>query len=479
MRARIFAEENRRWWTLGALSFALFMIMLDNTIVNVALPAIKNDLHIGVSELEWVVTAYALTFAVLLLTGGKLGDLLGRRLIFTIGLVVFTASSLACGLSSSATELIGARAVQGVGSALMMPATLSIITATFAARERGMAIGIWAGVSAMALAIGPLLGGVITEHISWNWIFYVNVPIGLLGILASIVVVPESKDTSHEQRLDLPGLLASGVGLLALVYALIEAHHYGWTSATILGLFAVAASALTAFVLLEQRQRLPMLDLTLFRNGTFAGANLVAILVTLAMFGIFVFFPIYMQTFLGWSPIQAGAALLPWTILIVIFAPIAGKLSDKVGSRWLIAAGMTTVGLCCLELSTVAVGSTFWRLLPGFILGGLGMSFVMTPMSAAVMGAAPVDKAGVASGVLNTFRQVGVALGIAIMGAIITNREAAALRAGDDGPHAFVHGLTFGMRVSAVICFGAAIAAAVLVRKYRHAEQAQPLAEAA
>jgi len=479
MRARIFAEENRRWWTLGALSFALFMIMLDNTIVNVALPAIKNDLHIGVSELEWVVTAYALTFAVLLLTGGKLGDLLGRRLIFTIGLVVFTASSLACGLSSSATELIGARAVQGVGSALMMPATLSIITATFAARERGMAIGIWAGVSAMALAIGPLLGGVITEHISWNWIFYVNVPIGLLGILASIVVVPESKDTSHEQRLDLPGLLASGVGLLALVYALIEAHHYGWTSATILGLFAVAASALTAFVLLEQRQRLPMLDLTLFRNGTFAGANLVAILVTLAMFGIFVFFPIYMQTFLGWSPIQAGAALLPWTILIVIFAPIAGKLSDKVGSRWLIAAGMTTVGLCCLELSTVAVGSTFWRLLPGFILGGLGMSFVMTPMSAAVMGAAPVDKAGVASGVLNTFRQVGVALGIAIMGAIITNREAAALRAGDDAPHAFVHGLTFGMRVSALICFAAAVAAAALVRKYRHAEQAQPLAEAA
>jgi EmrB/QacA subfamily drug resistance transporter len=479
VRARIFAEENRRWWTLGALSFALFMIMLDNTIVNVALPAIKDDLRIGVSELEWTVTAYALTFAVLLLTGGKLGDLLGRRLIFTIGLLVFTASSLACGLSSSATELIAARAVQGVGSALMMPATLSIITATFAARERGMAIGIWAGVSAMALAIGPLLGGVITEHISWNWIFYVNVPIGLLGIVASIVVVPESKDTSHEQRLDLPGLLASGVGLLALVYALIEAHHYGWTSATILGLFAVAAVALTAFVLLEQRQRLPMLDLSLFRNGTFTGANLVAILVTLAMFGIFVFFPIYMQTFLGWSPIQAGAALLPWTLLIVIFAPIAGKLSDKVGSRWLIAAGMTTVGLCCLELSTVSVGSSFWRLLPGFILGGLGMSFVMTPMSAAVMGAAPVDKAGVASGVLNTFRQVGVALGIAIMGAIITNREAAALRAGDDRPHAFVHGLTFGMRVSAVICFGAAIAAAVLVRKYRHAEQAQPLAEAA
>jgi len=333
MRAKIFAQENRKWWTLGALSFALFMIMLDNTIVNVALPAIQKDLGIGVSELEWTVTAYALTFAVLLLTGGKLGDLYGRRRIFTIGLVVFTLSSLACGLSSSATELISARAVQGVGSALMMPATLSIITATFAARERGMAIGIWAGVSAMALAIGPLLGGVITEHISWNWIFFVNVPIGILGVIVSILVVPESRDTSKEQRLDLPGLLSSGIGLLALVYALIEAHKYGWTSGLILGLFAIAAIAFVAFVLLEMHQRLPMLDLTLFRNGTFTGANIVAILVTLAMFGIFVFFPIYMQTFRGWSPIQAGAALLPWTLLIVIFAPIAGKLSDRVGSR--------------------------------------------------------------------------------------------------------------------------------------------------
>src|SRR5881275_1581216 len=371
MRARIFAEENRRWWTLGALSFALFMIMLDNTIVNVALPAIKNDLHIGVSELEWVVTAYALTFAVLLLTGGKLGDLLGRRLIFTIGLVVFTASSLACGLSSSATELIGARAVQGVGSALMMPATLSIITATFAARERGMAIGIWAGVSAMALAIGPLLGGVITEHISWNWIFYVNVPIGALGVLAAVFVVPESRDTSREQRLDLPGLLTSGVGLFSIVFALIEAHRYGWTSGLILGLFALGTAALAAFVLLERHQRLPMLDLSLFRSGTFTGANLVAILVTMAMFGIFVFFPIYMQTIRGWSPVQAGAALLPWTILIVIFAPIAGKLSDRVGSRWLMAAGMTTVAGCCLLLSTISLHSSFWNLLPAFILGGL------------------------------------------------------------------------------------------------------------
>ncbi len=476
MRARIFDEANRKWWTLGSLCFALFMIMLDNTVVNVALPAIKADLGITTSELEWTVAAYALTFASLLLTGGKLGDLLGRRLIFVIGLVVFTLSSLACGLSSGATELIAARAVQGVGAALMMPATLSIISATFAVRERGAAIGIWAGVSAMALAIGPLLGGIITEHISWNWIFYVNVPIGVLAVLAAIFVVPESKDTSREQRLDLPGLLTSGIGLLALVYALIEANTYGWTSTRILGLFVVAAVSLTAFVLLEMHQRLPMLDLSLFKNGTFAGANLVAILVTLAMFGIFVFFPIYMQTFRGWSPVQAGAALLPWTLMIVIFAPIAGKLSDRVGSRWLMAGGMSVVAICCLLLSTVTLQSSFWNMLPAFILGGLGMSFVMTPMSAAAMGAAPVAKAGVASGVLNTFRQVGVALGIGIMGAIITNRAA-----GFHGPppQAFVYGLTFGMKVSAAICFGAAIAAAVLVRKYRHAESGQAVEVAA
>ena len=471
MRARIFAEQNRKWWTLGALCFALFMIMLDNTIVNVALPAIQRDLGISRSELEWTVAAYALTFASLLLTGGKLGDLFGRKRIFLIGVAVFTASSLFCGLSSGAGELIAARAVQGIGAALMMPATLSIISATFAARERGMAIGIWAGVSAMALAIGPLLGGIITEHISWNWIFYVNVPIGVVGILTSVFVVPESRDTSHEQRLDLPGLVSSGVGLLALVYALIEGHSYGWGSARILALFAVAALALGAFVLLELRQRLPMLDLGLFRNGTFAGANVVAILVTVAMFGIFVFFPIYMQTLRGWSPIQAGAALLPWTLMIVILAPIAGKLSDRVGSRWLMAGGMTVVALCCLELSTVSLHSTFWHLLPGFLLGGIGMSFVMTPMSAAAMGAVSVDKAGVASGVLNTFRQVGVALGIAITGAIITNRAAAAVQGGDDPPHAFVYGLTFAMRVSAVICLGGALASVALVRHYRHGDE--------
>src|SRR5262245_54552129 len=241
MRARLFAPELRKWWTLFAVAFGLFMIMLDNTVVNVALPSIRKDLGISISELEWVVNGYALTFGVLLLTGGKLADMLGRRRIFIVGLIIFTASSFFCGFASSAGMLIGSRVVQGVGAALMNPATLSIITATFPPRQRGMAIGIWAGGSAMALAIGPLLGGVITEHISWNWVFYINVPIGILGIFAARLFIDESRDTSHEQRLDLPGLLTSGIALFALTSGLTESNSRPWADARVPGCFAVGA----------------------------------------------------------------------------------------------------------------------------------------------------------------------------------------------------------------------------------------------
>ena len=257
MRARLFADENRRWWTLVAVSFGLFMIMLDNTVVNVALPSIRRDLGISISELEWVVNAYALTFGVLLLSGGKLADLLGRRAIFIAGLVIFTGASLWCGLAGGATSLIAARTVQGVGAALMNPATLSIITATFPPRQRGTAIGIWAGVSALALAFGPIVGGVLTEKVDWSWIFFVNIPVGIVGIIAARIFIDESKDTSREQRLDLPGLVSSGIGLFALTYGLIETNTHAWGSTRVLALFAVAALALVTFVLLELRQRLP------------------------------------------------------------------------------------------------------------------------------------------------------------------------------------------------------------------------------
>jgi EmrB/QacA subfamily drug resistance transporter len=476
MKATIFAPENRKWWTLGAVAFGLFMIMLDNTIVNVALPSIQRDLNIGISELEWVFNGYALTFGVLMLTGGKLADLLGRRRIFIAGLVIFTVASLGCGLASSASFLIAARVVQGVGSALMNPATLSIITATFPPRQRGMAIGIWAGVSAMALAIGPLVGGLITQHWSWNWIFFINVPIGILAIVVARLVIDESRDTSAEQRLDLPGLLTSAIGLFALTYGLIEANTYGWTSARILGLFAVAVIGLVAFALLELHQRAPMLDLSLFKNGTFAGANTVMLLVGLAMFGVFFYNSLFIQNIIGYSAVQTGASFLPMTVLIILVAPIAGKYSDRVGSRWLMGAGMLLLSASLLIFSRLDAGSDFWDILPGLLVGGFGMAIVMTPTTAAAMGSVPVDKAGVGSAVLNSMRQVGGSLGIAVMGAIV----AASATGAPGTPQAaegFVRGYQHALTVAAAIALLGAVLSVVTVRKYRHMEQ--PVPEAA
>jgi EmrB/QacA subfamily drug resistance transporter len=477
MRARLFAAENRKWWTLAAVSFGLFMIMLDNTVVNVALPSIERDLHISISELEWIVTAYALSFAALMLTGGKLADLYGRRKIFVVGLLVFTLSSLACGLAPSAGFLIGARAVQGAGAALMNPASLSIVTATFPPRQRGQAIGIWAGVSALALALGPLVGGLIVDNINWNWIFFVNVPVGVAGLVASQIFITESRDTSHEQSVDLPGLLTSGLGLLALCYALIEGNRHGWSSPEILSLIAAAVVLLGAFVLVERHRRLPMLDLSLFRIGAFTGANLVAMLVSLGMFGVFFFISLYVQNILGYSPTKAGAVFLPMTLLIIVCAPIAGRLSDRVGSRWLMGGGMATLGVSLLLYQRLSVHSDFWTLLPQLLLGGIGMAMTMAPMTAAAMGAVPVDKAGVGSGVLNSFRQVGGSFGIAFMGAIL----AAYIHPGASRPVAaqqYVDGLHAALLVSAGIAFAGAIVAVALVRT-SPAEERAHLAEMA
>jgi EmrB/QacA subfamily drug resistance transporter len=477
VKARIFAEENRKWWTLGALAFALFMIMLDNTVVNVALPSIQRDLGIGLSELEWTVNAYALTFAVLMLTGGKLADFFGRRRVFLIGLAIFTLASLACGLATSGGTLIGARTVQGVGAAIMLPATLSIISATFPPHQRGMAIGIWAGVSAMALAIGPLIGGLITEHIDWSWIFIVNVPIGVLGFAVSALVIRESRDTSAEQRLDFPGLIASAVALFALTFALIEANGYGWGDPVILGLFVLSAVAFAAFVWLELHQRSPMLDLSLFRSSTFAGANVVALLVTLAMFGVFFFMSIYMQNILGYSATKTGAVFLPMTILIILIAPAAGKFSDRIGSRWLMTAGMTCLTVALIVFSRLGLDSGFWDIFPGLIVGGMGLALVMTPMTAAALGSVPVAKSGVGSGVLNTFRQVGGALGIAVMGAIVASYiDLDAV--GRPDPAAFIDGFQRALEVSAAFALLGAVIAAGTIRKHRHLD-AGDLAEAA
>ena len=444
MRQRLYTSENRKWWTLGAVAFGLFMIMLDNTVVNVAVPAIQRDLGVGLSELEWIVAGYALSFA-----------------------------ALFCGMADSGNTLIGWRIVQGVGAALMNPATLAIIAATFPPRERGTAIGIWAGVSALALAIGPLVGGLITEHASWNWVFLINVPVGILGIVASYLLIDESRDMSENQRLDPVGLLLSAAGLFSLTYALIEANSHGWTSTRIVAFFVAAAVLLVGFVVWELRTRLPMLDLSLFRNGTFAGANAVILLVGFAMFGIFFYVSLYMQNILGFSAVQAGAAFLPMTLLIIICAPIAGRLSDRIGSRWLMTSGMALLGIQLLYYSTLGTTAGFFNLLPGLLIGGLGMSLTMTPSAAAVIGSVPVDKAGVGSAVMNSMRQVGGSLGIAALGAILAHGIA-----GRATPEAFVDGYSMALRVGAIVTLTGAVVAAATVRKVRH-EPVVAAAEAA
>ena len=473
MALAIFSEERRKWWTLAAVSFGLFMIMLDNTVVNVALPAIQEDLGADLSQLQWIVTGYALSFAALMLIGGKLADAYGRRLIFVAGIVVFTGASLWCGLADSGEMLIAARVVQGAGAALMNPATLSIIAATFPPKQRGMAIGIWAGVSALALAIGPLVGGLLTEHLSWHWIFFVNVPVGAVAIAASYLLITESKDETHES-LDLPGLATSALGLFALTYGLIEANEYGWTSARIVGSFVVAVVALASFVVIERRRRSPMLDLSLFRSGTYTGANVAMLLVALAMFGVFFFVSLYMQNVLGYSAVQAGAAFLPMTVLIILVAPIAGKLSDKHGSRWLMTGGMILLGVQLLYLSQLGADADFWNLLPGFVVGGLGMALAMTPTAAAATRAVPVHKSGVGSAVLNAMRQVGGSVGVALMGAIVANQAA-----GKPGVEGFMAGFERALFVAALIAFAGSVVAFALVRQETHAGEAAPVELAA
>ncbi|MDQ3379778.1 MAG: MFS transporter [Actinomycetota bacterium] len=466
MRARIFAEETRKWFTLAAVSFGLFMIMLDNTVVNVALPSIQRDLGTDLSSLQWIVTGYALTFAALMLVGGKVADAYGRRLIFVVGIAVFTTASLWCGLADSGDELIAARVLQGAGAALMNPATLSIIAATFPPHQRGTAIGIWAGVSGLALAIGPLVGGLITEHLDWSWIFFVNIPVGIIAIAASFLFIDESRDETHV-RLDLPGLATSAIGLFTLTYALIEANTYGWTSPRILGAFAVAGASILAFILLERYQRAPMLPLELFRNRTYAGANTVMLLVALAMFGVFFFLSLYMQNVLDYSAVQTGAAFLPMTILIILIAPAAGKTSDRFGSRGLMTAGMILIAVQLLYFSRLGVDASFWNLLPAFLVGGVGMALTMTPSAAAATRSVSVDKAGVGAAVLNASRQVGGSLGIALIGAIM------AIEAGGERtPETFVDGLQTALLVASGIAALGAVVAFTTVRPHEAARRA-------
>jgi EmrB/QacA subfamily drug resistance transporter len=412
-------DENRRWWTLAAMCFALFMVMLDNTVVNVALPSIQDDLHTSIAGLEWTVNAYTLAFGVLLVTGGRLGDIFGRRRIFLMGVVLFAASSLFIGFSQSSAWLVAGRATQGIGAALMMPATLSIITNAFPPHERGKAIGTWAGVSALALAIGPVLGGLLVEHVSWQSIFFINLPVAAGAIAVTLFATHESRDETVVPKVDIAGIAAITVGLTALTLALVEAGAWGWGSPRILGLFALSAAGLLAFARIEQRVQLPMVDFSFFGSRTFLGTNIVAFIVSFSMLGMFFFLTLYMQNVLGYSPLEAGIRFLPTTLMVIVVAPIAGRLTDSIGPRPLITAGLALVATSLLWQSFLTPTSGFDFLLPGFVLMGIGIALVMSPMSTAAMNAVDQSKAGVASGILSMNRMVGGTLGVAVLGTFI------------------------------------------------------------
>jgi EmrB/QacA subfamily drug resistance transporter len=356
---------------------------------------------------------------VLLVTGGRLGDIFGRRRVFLTGVVAFAVASAMIGVAPGEGTLVAFRALQGVGAALMMPATLSIITNAFPPHERGKAIGTWAGVSAIALAAGPLVGGWLTEDVSWRAIFFLNIPVAIGAVAVTLFATHESRDETVSRKVDIPGILAITVGLSSLVLALVQANAWGWSSPRIIGLFAASVAAVVAFVLIETRSAAPIVDFAFFRSRQFLGANIVAFAVSFAMFAMFFFLALYMQNILGYSPLQAGVRFLPSTVVIIFAGPIAGRLTDRIGPRPLMTFGLVLVGLATLWQSRVDVNTSYTYLLPAFVVMGLGMGFVMSPMSAAAMNAVDRTKAGVASGVLSMSRMVGGTFGVAALGALI------------------------------------------------------------
>ena len=402
------------------MCFALFMVMLDNTVVNVALPSIQRDLDVSTADLEWTVNAYTLSFAVLLVSGGRMGDIFGRRRWFLFGVVVFGASSLFIAFSQSAAWLVAGRAAQGVGAAFMMPATLSIITNAFEPHERGKAIGTWAGVSAVALAIGPVVGGFLVEHVSWQSIFLINVPVAVAAVAVTLWSTRESRDPTAERTVDVAGVVTLSVGMGSLVLGLVEGNAWGWDSARIVGLFALALVSLATFVTVERRVHAPMLDFRYFRSRSFLGANLVAFIVSFSMLAVFFFIALYMQNVRGYGPLEAGIRFLPSTLVIMVVGPIAGRLADRIGPRPLMSLGLVFCSISMLSQSFLSADTPYSTLAIAFVLIGLGMGLVMSPMSTAAMNAVDQDKAGAASGMLSMSRMVGGTFGVAVIGALVT-----------------------------------------------------------
>src|SRR3954471_6426449 len=451
---------DRKWWTLVGVCTATFMLLLDITIVNVALPAIQRALDASFSDLQWVVDAYALALATCVLTAGALADLFGRKRLFLIGVVLFTVASVFCGLSNDALFLIIARGVQGVGGAIMFATALALLSQEFHGKERGTAFGVWGATVGAAAAIGPLAGGLLTSWLSWRWIFLVNIPIGIAAVVLSAKQLRESSDPDHG-HLDPIGLVTLTGGLLALVLALIEGNQHGWSSAFIVSLLAVGTLLMIAFVASQAVERDAMVDLTLFRRPAFVGAQTTAFTISASMFAMFLYLTLYLQNILGLSPLQTGVRFLPLSLVSFFAAPAAGRLSARVPIRALIGGGLALNAIAMWSMARVSTSSHWTVLLPGFLLGGVGIGMVNAPLAATAVSTVRVERAGMASGINNTFRQIGIATGIAALGAIFASKTG--------GRHAsqaaFVRGRHDILLVGAATAAVGAVLAAALVRR--------------
>jgi EmrB/QacA subfamily drug resistance transporter len=457
-------------WALIITSVAGFMAALDNLVVTTALPSIREDLGGALSDLEWTVNAYTLTFAVLLMFGAALGDRFGRRKLFVAGLTIFTAASAAAALAPTITTLIAFRAVQGVGAAIMMPLTLTLLTAAVPAERRGTAYGIWGAVNGLAIASGPLIGGTLTEHISWQWIFWLNVPLGVALIPLARLRLKES--TAPGARLDPRGTALISLGLFGIVYALVNATSKGWTSAPVLGGLLGGAVLVAAFIRHGATAEHAMLPMRLFRSRGFSAINAASMLMFTGMFGSIFLLSQFLQNVVGYTPTEAGLRMLPWTGMPMIVAPIAGFLSDRIGGRPVVAAGLAlqAVGLGWFA-TVISPDVSYLAQLPALIISGTGMALFVAPATALVMGSVRGSEQGVASGANNALREVGGALGIAVLGSIFS------ARGGYGSPAAFVDGLTPALWVGAAILTAATAAALLIPRRTTPPEVATPPAK--
>ena len=454
------ARRGGALWALVITSVAGFMAALDNLVVTTALPSIREDLGGALHDLEWTVSAYTLTFAVLLMTGAALGDRFGRRRLFLVGLTIFTGASAAAALAPGIDSLIAARAVQGVGAAIMMPLTLTLLTAAVPAARRGMAYGIWGAVNGLAVASGPLIGGSLTEHISWQWIFWLNVPLGVVLLPLARLRLAESHGTGA--RLDIPGTLLASGGLFGVVYGLVRGPSDGWTDSLVLLALFAGGALLVAFVLYSTRAKNPMLPMRLFRSRAFSGINAASLLMFLGMFGSIFLLSQYMQGVLGYSPTEAGLRMLPWTGMPMLVAPIAGILSDRIGGRPVVATGLffQAAGLAYMA-SVVTVDASYGSQLPGLVLSGIGMALFFAPASNLVMSSVRPSEQGIASGANNALREVGGALGIAIMASIFS------AQGGYETGQSFVDGLQPALVTGAGVVAVAGVAALLIPSRKR------------